>query len=50
MESLAYIYIAQAYEEATLKYQQVYKLVHTVETNVNKTEVKLLRTYADLKK
>ncbi len=49
MESLAYIYIAQTYEEATLKDQQVSKLVQASEINVNKTEVELMRAYAELK-
>lgn len=49
MESLAYIYIAQTYEEVTLKDRQVSKLVPAMEVNVNKAEVKLLRAYAELK-
>ncbi|HEY9695238.1 MAG TPA: hypothetical protein V6D15_23800 [Oculatellaceae cyanobacterium] len=49
MESLAYIYIALTYEETTLKCQQVYKLVQTMESNVNKTEAELMKNYALLK-
>ncbi|MGB3206246.1 MAG: hypothetical protein WBB28_14750 [Crinalium sp.] len=49
METLAYIYIAQIYEEAIIKKQQVSKLLQPIEVNVNKTEVELMRAYAELK-
>jgi hypothetical protein len=48
MESLAYIYIAQTYEQATLNCQQVLNLVSNIEMNDNKIEIDVLNAYAYL--